>query len=119
MYSVFFYTFLLALDSFFSSLIIVSRYSRLISLCISVIIITDILLSVLFNLLLANITILLCFFFLFRVVFNNFFTILIVIENVKLKLSLAIPTGNPITVANEAIEMLPLVADKTIKDLSK
>ena len=42
-------------------------------------------------------------------------TVPIVIENAKLKLALAIPTGAPITVGNEAIEMLPLVADKTIK----
>ena len=32
---------------------------------------------------------------------------------------LAIPTGAPITLANEAIKMLPHGADKTIKDLSK
>ena len=37
----------------------------------------------------------------------------------KLKLALPIHTGVPITVANDTIEMLPLVADKTIKDLSK
>ena len=37
-----------------------------------------------------------------------------VIENAKLKLVFAIPTGAPITVANNATEMLPLVADKTI-----
>ena len=42
-------------------------------------------------------------------------TIPIVIENAKLKLALAIPTVAPIAVGNEAIEMLPLVADKTIK----
>ena len=53
------------------------------------------------------------------VVFNNFFTILVDIENARLKLALAIPTGASITVADDAIEMLPLVADKTIKDLSK
>ena len=41
------------------------------------------------------------------------------IEIARLKLALTILTGAPITVANEAIEMLPLVADKTIKDLSK
>ena len=73
----------------------------------------------LFNLFLANGTTLLCFFFLFRVVFNDFFTIPVVIENAKLKLALAIPTGAPTTVANNAIEMLPLAANKTIKDLSK
>ena len=71
----------------------------------------------LFNILLGNITILLCFFFLFCLVFNKFFRIPVVIENVKLKLALAIATGAPITVVNETIEMLPLVEDKTIKDL--
>ena len=76
----------------------------------------------LFTLLLANIIILLCFFFLFRLVFNNFFTIPEDnedLQDVRLRLALAIPTGVPITDANDAIEMLPLVADKTIKDLSK
>ena len=41
------------------------------------------------------------------------------IENARLKLALAIPTGALITVANDAIEMLPLVKDETIKGLSK
>ena len=40
-------------------------------------------------------------------------------ENTRLELALAIPTGAPITVANDAIEMLPFAADKTIEDLSK
>ena len=66
----------------------------------------------LFNLLLVNKTILLRFRFLFRVVFNIFFTIPVDLENGRLKLF-------PITVANDAIEMLPLVAVKTSKDLSK
>ena len=48
-----------------------------------------------FNLLLASITTLLCFFFLFHIVFNNFFTIPVVIENAKLKLALAILAGAP------------------------
>ena len=68
----------------------------------------------LFNLLLANINILFCFFFLLLVVFNSFFTILVKIENARLKLALTIPTGAPITVANDATEMLPVVTDKTI-----
>ena len=72
---------------------------------------SDILVSLLFNLLLANITILLCFFFLFLVVFNSFFMIPVEIENTRLKLALAIPTGAPITVVNDAIEMIPAVAD--------
>ena len=41
------------------------------------------------------------------------------IENARLKLALAIPTGAPVTAGNDAIEMLPLVTDKTIKDLSQ
>ena len=40
-------------------------------------------------------------------------------ENERLKLALAISTDTPITVAKNAIEMLPLAADNTIKDLSK
>ena len=71
----------------------------------------------LFNLLLANITILLFFFFFFCVFLTIFFTMPVDIENVRLKLALAFPAGAPIAVANDAIEMLPLVADKTIKDL--
>ena len=59
---------------------------------------SDILLSILFNLLLANITIILCFFFLFLVAFNNFFTGPVDNENVRLRLELATPTGVPITV---------------------
>ena len=74
----------------------------------------------LFNLLLANIANWLSFFFLFLVVFNSFFfTIPVEIENARLKLALVIPTAAPITVANDAIEMLPVVTDKTINDLSK
>ena len=40
-------------------------------------------------------------------------------ENARLKLALAIHTSAPITVANDVIEMLPVVTDKTINDLSK
>ena len=40
-------------------------------------------------------------------------------ENVRIRLALGIPTGVIITVANDVIEMLPIVTDKTIKDLSK
>ena len=72
----------------------------------------------LFNLLLASITILLCFFFLF-LVFISFFTFSVEIENARLKLAVTIPAGAPITVANYAIEMLPAVTDSTINDLSK
>ena len=45
--------------------------------------------------------------------------ILVEIENARLKLALIIPTGVPETVANDAIEMLSVVIDKTINDLSK
>ena len=60
---------------------------------------------------------LLRFLFLFLVVFNSFFMISVEIESARLALS--IPTGAPITVANDAVEMLPVVTDKTIDDLSK
>ena len=71
------------------------------------------------NLLLASITILLCFFFLFLIVFKNLFTDPDVIENVKLQLAPIIPSGNPIIVANDAIEILPNNIDKTFNDFSK
>ena len=48
-----------------------------------------------------------------------FFTIAVKIESARLELALAIPAGAPITVANYAIEMLSLVTDKTINDLSR
>ena len=41
------------------------------------------------------------------------------IENARLKLALEFLTSAPITVANGKIEMLPVVTDKTINDLSK
>ena len=41
------------------------------------------------------------------------------IENARLKIAPAIPTGAPIIVANDAIEMLSLVTDKEVNDLSK
>ena len=41
------------------------------------------------------------------------------IENPRLKLALAIPTGASITVANDTIEMLHVVTDKKINDFSK
>ena len=77
---------------------------------------SDILLSMLFDLLLANITILLSFFFLLLIVFNSFLTILVKIDIERLKLALTIPTGVPITVANDATDMLPVAADKTINE---
>ena len=41
------------------------------------------------------------------------------IEKAGLKLALTVPTGAPITVANDPIEMLLSVTDKTINHLSK
>ena len=59
------------------------------------------------------------FFFLFLFVFDSFFTIPLVIEHARVQLALIIPTGATITVANDAIEMLPAATDQTINDLSK
>ena len=73
----------------------------------------------LFNLLLASITTLLCSFFLFLLVFKNFFTKPVVIENARLQLALIIPKRAPIAVANDSIEMLSVTSNKTINDLSK
>ena len=58
-------------------------------------------------------------FLLFLVVFKKSFTSPVVIENAMLQLTLIISTSAPITVANDAIEMLLVAADKTINDLSK
>ena len=55
----------------------------------------------------------------FLVVFKNFFINLEVIENEPPQLAPIIPAGSPITVANDAIEMLPDNIDKTFNDLSK
>ena len=60
-----------------------------------------------------------CIFFLFRFVFNSFFTITAVIKNAKLKQKLAILKGASITLANEVIETSSFNAYKEIKDLSK
>ena len=73
----------------------------------------------LFNLFLASITILLCFFYLCFIVFKNFFTNPYVIENVRPQLAPIIPAAAPITLANDAVEMLPENIDKTFNDLSK
>ena len=72
----------------------------------------------LLSLLLANIRILSCFFFLFLVIFSNFLTIPVVREKIKVKLALAIPTGAPTTLADEIIQTPLLVALKTVKILS-
>ena len=72
----------------------------------------------LLSLSLANIRILSSFFFLFLVIFNNFLIIPIVREKIKIRLTLAIPTGAPIILVNEIIDTPLLVALKTIKILS-
>ena len=73
----------------------------------------------LFNLLVASITILLCFFFLFLIFLKNFFANPDVIENVKPQHAPTIPAGAPIIVTNDAIEIRPDNIDKTFNDLSK
>ena len=73
----------------------------------------------LLNLPVASTTILLCFSFLFLIVFKNFFTNLDVIENVKIQLAPIIPAGAAITVANDTIEMLLDNIDTTFNNLSK
>ena len=57
-------------------------------------------------------------FLFFLVIFNNFLTIPVVREKIKVKLTLAIPTDAPITLVNEIIDTPPVVTLKTIKFLS-
>ena len=78
----------------------------------------DINVSMLLSLLLANIRILSCFFFLFLVIFSNFLTIPVVREKNKVRLALAIPTGAPTILVNKIIDTPPLFALKTIKTWS-
>ena len=59
------------------------------------------------------------FFFVFFIVFKNLFANPDVIENVKLQLAPFIPAGAQMTVANDAIEILPHNIDKTFNELSK
>ena len=49
----------------------------------------------------------------FLVVFDSFFIIPVEIENARLKLALTILASAPMTVANDAIEKLLIVTDKT------
>ena len=70
----------------------------------------------LFDLLLANITILLCFCFYFVLLLIIFYNSCM---SETLKIALVIPTEAPMTVANDAMEMLRLVPEKTIKNLPK
>ena len=72
----------------------------------------------LLSLLLARTKILSCFFFLFLDVLNNFLTVPVVREKIRVELALAIPTGATTTLVNEQIDTPPVVALKTIKILS-
>ena len=54
----------------------------------------------------------------FLVIFSNFLTIPVVREKIRVKLTLAIPTGAPTILVNEIIDTPLLVALKTIKTLS-
>ena len=73
--------------------------------------------SVLLSLLLANIRILSCFFFVFLVMLSNFMIIPVVREKIRVKLALAILTGAPTTLVNKIIDTPSLVALKVIKIL--
>ena len=68
--------------------------------------------SMLLSLLSGNIRILLCLFFLFLAVLNNFLVIPVAKDKIKVKLALAIPTGAPTTLVIEIIDTPPLVALK-------
>ena len=72
----------------------------------------------LLSLLLASIRLLSYFLFLFLVIFNNFVTIPVVREKIKVKLALTTPTGAPTELVNEIIDTPLLFALKTIKTLS-
>ena len=74
--------------------------------------------SMLLSLLLANIRILSCFFFLFLVMFSNSLIFPVVREKIKVKLALAIPTVASAALADEMIQIPLLVALKTMKILS-
>ena len=74
--------------------------------------------SIMFSLLLDNIRILSCFFFLFLVMFSNFLIINVAKTKIIVKLGPAIPIGAPTTLAEQIIENPPLLAIKTIKALS-
>ena len=67
------------------------------------------------SLLLVNIRILSCFFFLFLVMLGNALIITVIREKIKVKLALAIPTGARTTLADEIMQTPLLVVLKTIK----
>ena len=72
----------------------------------------------LLSLILANIRILSCFYFLFLVMLSSFFIIPVVREKISVKLAPAFPTGAPTTLTEEIIQSPQLVALKTIKILT-
>ena len=59
------------------------------------------------------------FVFLFLLISNTVFVILIVKANTRVKLALIIPEGTPTKLVREIEHPPPLVPDKTIKVLSK
>ena len=66
------------------------------------------------KLLLVTKTTLLCFFFFSFHCFQSFFlAIPVLIKNTKLGIVLVISTGEPVTVADDAIETLSPVSDRT------
>ena len=70
------------------------------------------------SLLLANIRILSCFFFLFLVILRNFSIIPVVGEKIKVKNAFAIPTAAPTTLADKMIQTPLLLVLQTIKILT-
>ena len=74
--------------------------------------------SMLFSLLLANIRILSCFFFLFLAILSTFLIIPAVKEKNEVKLAPAITIRAPTTLTEEIIQTPLLVAERTIKILS-
>ena len=80
--------------------------------------ISDIKVSMLLSLLLANIRILSCFFFLFFAMLCNFLIITVVRQKNKVKFASDIPTSALTTLTDEMIQTQPLTALKTIKILS-
>ena len=70
----------------------------------------------LFSLLITNIRILSCSFFLFLVILSNFLIIPVVREKIEVKLALAISADSPTMLVKAMIDIPPLVALKTIKN---
>ena len=54
----------------------------------------------------------------FVVVLSSFLTISVVMKEIKVKLALSIPTGAPIALVNEIIDIPPVFALKIMKILS-